>query len=205
MVSSYQKLVMSNRRETREGHGLSEELIIRSAAPTLAGLKTGSLFPCRFDSREQLTDDIRGINRRLSRKGLRLLPLRFSDKDALLYLYRPAWLQRDLENAEARSILVQAGYDDFRPGRWFPHLLSRFRGNGEFPHEIGLFLSYPPEDVRGFIENKGRRCKCAGCWKVYGDAEQARRRFEEYHSCTARYCRQYAMGVSMDDLSVTVS
>jgi len=184
---------------------LSEELIIRSAAPTLAGLKTGSLFPCRFDSREQFTGDIRRLNRRLGRKGLRLLPLRLTDDGALLYLYRPACLQRDLENAEARKILTRAGYDDFRPGRCLPRLLARFRGSGEFPHEIGLFLSYPPEDVRGFIENKGRHCKCVGCWKVYGDAEQARRRFESYHTCIDRYCRQYAMGVSMDDLSVTVS
>ena len=182
---------------------MSEELIIRSAAPTLAGIKTGSLFPCRFDSREQFNDDLRSINQRLSRKGLRLLPLRINDDGALLYLYRPALLQRDLENAEARDILERAGYDDFRPGRWFPRLLFRFRNCPEFPHEIGLFLSYPPEDVQGFIENKGRNCKCAGCWKVYGDADSARRRFADYHNCTDRYCLQYAMGVPMDDLLVS--
>ena len=29
-----------------------------------------------------------------------------------------------------------------------------FKGDesGEFPHEVGLFLSYPPEDVKGFDE-----------------------------------------------------
>lgn len=42
--------------------------------------------------------------------------------------------------------------------------LQRFEA---FPHEIGLFLSYPPEDVRGFIEHKGHESKCEGCWKVY--------------------------------------
>ena len=184
---------------------MSEELVIRSAAPTLAGIKTGSLFPCRFDSREQFTDDIRGINRRLSRKGLRLLPLRMGDNDALLYLYRPVWLQRDLEDMEAQDILARAGYDDFRPGRCLPRLLARFRNSREFPHEVGLFLSYPPEDVRGFIENKGLHCKCAGCWKVYGDADRARRRFADYHHCTDQYCRRYAMGATMDDLLVSVS
>ena len=202
---------------------MSEELIIRSAAPTLAGLKTGSLFPCRFDSRETFTREIRGINRRLGRKGLRLMPLRLTEDSALLYLYRPSRLQRDLENEEARALLAEAGYEDCRLGLCLPRLLSRFRSGGEFPHEIGLFLSYPPEDVRGFIRNKGvatianhlveqgfirnkgRHCKCVGYWKVYGDAAQARRRFEGYRSCTACYCRQYAMGVSLDDLLVAVS
>ena len=42
--------------------------------------------------------------------------------------------------------------------------LQRFEA---FPHEIGLFLSYPPEDVRRFIEHKGHESKCEGCWKVY--------------------------------------
>lgn len=184
------------------GPRLSEELIIRSAAPTLAGLKTGSLFPCRFDSREQLTEEIREVNRRLGRKGMRLLPLRIEGGNALLYLYRPQRLQRDLENVETRKLLAEAGYDDFRPGRCLPRLMGRLRRGGEFPHEVGLFLSYPPEDVRGFIRYKGRNCKCVGCWKVYGDAEQARRRFESYHRCTDRCCRRYAMGATLDDLLV---
>ena len=55
--------------------------------------------------------------------------------------------------------------------------LQRFEA---FPHEIGLFLSYPPEDVRGFIEHKGHESKCDGCWKVYGDAERAKKTFRTY-------------------------
>ena len=51
-----------------------------------------------------------------------------------------------------------------------------FKGDesGEFPHEVGLFLSYPPEDVKGFIDHRANDFKCAGLWKVYGDEEKAR-------------------------------
>ena len=49
---------------------------------------------------------------------------------------------------------------------------------GKFPHEIGLFLSYPPEDVLGFILNKACNHKCIGCWKVYGDEQAAKTSFE---------------------------
>ena len=50
-----------------------------------------------------------------------------------------------------------------------------FKGDesGEFPHEVGLFLSYPPEDVKGFIDHRANDFKCAGLWKVYGDEEKA--------------------------------
>ena len=37
-----------------------------------------------------------------------------------------------------------------------------FKGDesGEFPHEVGLFLSYPPEDVKGFIDHRANNFKC---------------------------------------------
>ena len=69
---------------------MSEEILIRQGAPTLAGIKTGSLFPCPCDDREALLTDVRRLNRQLVPKGLCLLPIRFKDGQALLYLYRPA-------------------------------------------------------------------------------------------------------------------
>ena len=67
---------------------MSENRIISQCAPTLAGIKTGSLFPHPYDSKEQVYKDIREINRRLIPKGLCLIPLRFTEKNVLLYLYR---------------------------------------------------------------------------------------------------------------------
>lgn len=80
--------------------------------------------------------------------------------------------------------------------------MRRLQQFGAFPHEIGLFLSYPPEDVRGFIEHRGHESKCDGCWKVYGDAERATKTFRIYKKCTDCYCRQKAMGVPISRLVV---
>ena len=91
---------------------MAEEILIRQGAPTLAGIKTGSLFPCPCEDREALLSDIRKLNRRLSPKGLCLLPIRFLAGQALLYLYRPAGLRRDLRDAQASELLRQAGYGD---------------------------------------------------------------------------------------------
>ena len=56
---------------------MSEELVVRQCAPTLAGIKTGSLFPCPYENRETLLMEIRQYNQVLVPKGLCLLPLRF--------------------------------------------------------------------------------------------------------------------------------
>ena len=67
---------------------MSETTLVRHCAPTLAGLKTGSLFNCRYDQLDVLLHELTQLNRELRPRGLRILPLRFFRKRALLYLYR---------------------------------------------------------------------------------------------------------------------
>ena len=50
-----------------------ERELVRFCAPTLAGLKTGSVFSVGYESEEELRAAMRSLNRRLRGKGLRLL------------------------------------------------------------------------------------------------------------------------------------
>ena len=181
-----------------------EELVIQYGAPTLAGLKSGSLFSFACESRDALLSGLKEINRKLSRKGLYLLPLRFGNKRTLLYLFRPAELKKDLRCPCAREILTQAGYDDLRLSRCVHCLMERLEKQEDFPHEIGLFLSYPPEDVQGFIDNKAKNYKCICAWKVYGDEESAQRTHDKYRKCTESYCRSYRAGRTLEELAVAI-
>ena len=81
-----------------------------------------------------------------------------------------------------------------------------FKGDesGEFPHEVGLFLGYPPEDVKGFIDHRANGFKCAGLWKVYGDEKKARSLFEKYRKCTEIYCALWQSGLKLEQLAVAV-
>ena len=69
-----------------------------------------------------------------------------------------------------------------------------------FPHEVGLFLGYPAEDVEGFIENKGRDFACAGYWKVYANEKETRALFEQYSVCTHEFCTRLESGTSFPEL-----
>ena len=172
---------------------MSEENLVRQCAPTLAGIKTGTIFPVSFETKAELTTDIRDLNRILVPKGLRLLPLCYREnRTALLYLYRPSELRQDLRDRLAEGLLSVA------------YLVRRFRESGEFPHEVGLFISYPPQDVRGFIENHAVNYKCAGLWKVYGDVELAQSLFTKFRKCTDIYCALWRAGSSIDQLAVAV-
>ena len=181
---------------------MSEADLVRHCAPTLAGIKTGSIFACPYETKEALLDSVRQLNRRLRCKGLRVLPLRFSESRALIYLYRPGMLRNDLSDSVAAALLQRHGYNTDSSEQCVAQLMRKLRSQGEFPHEIGLFLGYPPEDVCGFIENNACGCKCVGCWKVYGDEAAAQKKFAQYKKCTRVYCSQWAKGKAIERLAV---
>ena len=181
---------------------MCEEYIVRNCAPTLAGLKTGNMYSCPMESRESMLEHVRQMNRLLRRKGLRLLPLRFSEKKALLYLFRPKKLRQDLSGSQAEELLRCQGYDTGSCEKCVRQLACKLRQTEEFPHEIGLFLGYPPEDVQGFICQGPDCCKCSGCWKVYGDEEAAKKKFAQFKHCTKVYRRRWAEKQDLDRLTV---
>ena len=183
---------------------MSEEIVIQQCSPTLAGIKAGSLFTCVYDSIESMESDISEFNKRFVNKGLHAVVLKYARR-ALIYIYRHIRLTVDLAHPKARQILGARGYDTNDIDGCIQQLKKRFEINADFPHEIGLFLGYPPEDVEGFIRFGGKNCKCFGCWKVYGNIEAAHQCFERFKKCTACYCERYRLGCPLDALVVAQS
>ena len=181
---------------------MSNEMLIRCCAPTMASLKTGNMFNCPFNSKEEMTSELRRLNRILGPKGLRVLPLRWSDGHALVYLYRPKMLEKDLQNDLAGQLLAECGYICGNTNGCVARLIARLRDYQDFPHEVGLFLGYPPADVEGFMHRK-HACKLSGIWKVYDDVESASRQFARCKRCTEIYLQRYRQGYSLDRLTVT--
>ena len=180
---------------------MSNEMLIRCCAPTMASLKTGNMFNCPFSSREEMTAELRKLNKALGRKGLRAIPFRWSGGKALVYLYRPKMLEKDLRDELAEKLLSECGYSCGNPNACIARLISRIRGDRDFPHEVGLFLGYPPADVDGFMHRK-HACKLTGIWKVYDDVEGAARQLARCRRCTEVYLRRFAEGFPIERLAV---
>jgi hypothetical protein len=193
---------MQPHTETEKEFLMTEEYIVRNCAPTLAGIKTASMFSCPCCEPEKLRNFLKDMNRRLNPKGIRLLPLKVSEKRALIYVYRPERLSADICNTCAYKLLNDAGYDTRCCQRCLVNLINKLRYQTEFPHEIGLFLGYPPEDVQGFILNKAQDYKLSGLWKVYGDVEDAKKRFELFKKCDRIYFNQWSQGKDIEQLTV---
>ncbi|MCR5208934.1 MAG: DUF3793 family protein [Lachnospiraceae bacterium] len=178
-----------------------KDAIIEYCAPTLAGIKTGNMFSIKNDGID-VDKEIRELNRVLVNKGLRLVPLRRKKETTLIYLYRPERLDKDLVDPCAMEILKSKGYSCGNSERCIVELVKHIESDPGFPHEIGLFLGYPPLDVKKFMADPFNGVKCVGCWKAYDNEREARKTFDRYKRCTAVYCRESKRGKPLEALIV---
>lgn len=186
---------------------MSEFQLVKYCSPTLAGFKIGNIVNCTFDNESQLYEDLARINSMVNHKGIYLVLLKSRGNKALVYVYRPEKLALTIKNSRVQEILRRSGYRSFKVSCLINHLrrkLSMTKSQDEFPHEIGIFLGYPIDDVVGFLENRGKNYLLTGPWKVYGDVCSAKCTFDKHRKCTRLYCQMLSKGTPISRLAVNV-
>jgi hypothetical protein len=181
-----------------------EQSLIFHCSPTLASLKMASLFSFDYQTEEELMENLAYWNEEMREKGISLILMRKKKQNALIYVYRRSRLEVILKEREIRRFLQDYGYGEMDLGQSLGHLKERLGNQEGFPHEIGIFLGYPLEDVVGFIRNKGKNFLVSGLWKVYGNREESVKIFGKYKKCTEVYVRMWNSGRSVRQLTVSV-
>ena len=204
--------------------------IVRNAACVLGGTKPAALFnftprapqpgarqPAAV-ARDELDEAIRtmagAFNARYEGSGLRVDVLFVTTGRALLLVNRPSEIDALLDDSAVAGYLTSAGYATGSREQLVASMRDRVlaceRTHADggcancpgscFPHEVGLLLGYPLEDVRGFIEHRGRGAHAVGPWKVYGDPAEARRRWDSMRECRKTIIWNYANGTPFEAL-----
>ncbi len=174
--------------------------MVLQCAPFLKGLKVS----CVISLEKELCE---GIDELLRDTGILYHRLSCSEGKCLVLFYRPEELERYLNSPGIRSLIREYGYNDTHLERMLERLYTRVedftkRGIG-FPHEIGAFLGYPADDVKGFIENKGKKYLMIGYWKVYGDLAKARMIFKEFDRAKDCAVNEFMAGKSIREICET--
>lgn len=164
----------------------------------LMGLKPSNLVSFSKTQVPMFPEYVEEYSEKLSQEGLKLEIICACRKHYLLLVYRPEQLQEYLSKKEAQEILRQDGYpENASLQELLMYLKKRLEERTEFPHEIGLFLGYPLDDVKGFQKYKGSECKMCGYWKVYGDVETARHTFAQFDRCRTFIQEQLQAGYTL--------
>ena len=178
-----------------------EHALAYHCAPSILGIKPADLFTWPREGQQEIADYAEALQAR----GITLRVLRCSGKRALLLVYRPSCLERCLACPKVQQMLEQTGYPAQADVETLLEVLTRRLTEEEFPHEIGLFLGYPPEDVEGFCRCKGQNFKVCGRWKVYGDQEAAEQYFARCDRCRDLLCSRLVSCPLLDLLRPTRS
>lgn len=179
-----------------------EKMLVEHCSATLASIKSANLFSMFFATEEELKHQMIFWNTCMEAKGIRLFVLGIQRERALIYVYRKNQLEQDLQRSGVAEFLKEYGYKSVDVEYALERLKNRILESGNFPHEIGVFLNYPLEDVKGFIENKGKNYQYLGQWKVYCNAEEAKKTFRKYEKCKDVYVRLWGQGRSVMKLTV---
>lgn len=179
-----------------------ERTLVEQCAPTLARIKTGSLFMADCGTEDDLQMEFIRCRNVLTPRDVHIVLMRVNEGKALVYVYRGKRLEQDLSCPCRREFLKSCGYKDFGAEEAVRTLRQRMDEGGAFPHEIGIFLGYPLGDVEGFVANCGKNCLLCGPWKVYSNVMEAQRQFVLLRKCTEIYRRLYVQGRSLERLTV---
>ena len=78
---------------------------------------------------------------------------------------------------------------------------QNYKGNlQEFPHEMGILLGYPVEDVVGFMKDEGKDFLYTGYWKVYRNLAEKILLFRSYELVKEQQIQMIAEGIQMSQI-----
>lgn len=172
-----------------------EERLAFHCGPALMGVKPGNLMALKNPEYDKFEKKLVQLNEELNHKGIYLETVYRGDVHSLVLVYREDRLKKCLACERNCSMLYEEGYPQNNDVKsYIEHLKVRVKASGGFPHEIGIFLGYPVEDIVGFIQNKGQDFKLNGYWKVYGDEVQAELLFAKFNKSRDWITKQVSQG-----------
>lgn len=166
-------------------------------APLLSGIKPSNLLTLRNHSVEEVEAVFAGTD-------ITVQILCQTGRQTVLLLYREEELLTYINTPDVKHAMQRFGYRTLHLTDIFKVLCTHYEtymtDRESFPHELGLLLGYPVEDVLGFVENHGQNYLYSGYWKVYGDVGKAKALFNRYTAAKEQAIRMVVAGAEIKTL-----
>lgn len=163
-------------------------------APLIAGLKLSNLLMIECG-------DMNSMKKILKRTGISYFVIAVIQGRAAVLLFDREKLESYIQEEKVWQMFQRLGYRECELGRILYVFRLRYERylieKREFPHEMGLLLGYPVEDVEGYICFGGKNCLYTGYWKVYEKATEKKKLFHEFEQArnTLLYLLSKGIGI----------
>ncbi|MDD4238506.1 MAG: DUF3793 family protein [Desulfotomaculaceae bacterium] len=162
-----------------EGKEYMTFFIAFGAAPTVMGKKPSSLIAFNNKVKGNMLLWQRYGREICEELKLQYFVLKEGDGNVLVLFYRRAMLELFVNNERNLQFLRRMGYGEAVTLEQKLQMLKK-RFKELCPHEVGIFLGIPVEDVEGFIKHKGKEYLMCRYWKVYRNPSRAEIIFRVY-------------------------
>ena len=183
-----------------------EENFIEHCSPLLAGIKTSNMFSVKYEDYNKLCKEIAVLNRVLNKKDIYINIIKKFNSSNYFYLifaYRKTKLSERLNEKLINNFLKDYGYSRCNKlNEYLYILINKLNSSESFPHEIGIFLGYPLNDVVSFIKEKGKNFVSCGIWKTYSNKNHYEKVFSIYKKCKDVYTELYRKGYTIENIAL---
>lgn len=158
---------------------MRNELLAQYCSPVLANIKPSNLFSIS-NTLYNVDNLVEAWNKDFNKYDIYFKVLVKRKNTSSVICFKKDLLTDCINTNNNNCFLESCGYNTDNADTCINCLMKRILKN-EFPHEIGVILGYPYEDVIGFIENKGQNYLYKGYWKVYENIEERCKLFNLYN------------------------
>ena len=177
------------------------EKFIYFSAPSLCGIKPACLYSVAAMDFYNRYETIISLKNDVIKAGQNIAIIKRSDNLFLFFIYDKKMIISLLSNPQCNGYLKDKGYEiENGSESIIQQLIWKLTTTKEFPHEIGLFLGYPFEDVIGYEKDFGKTSKYSGSWQVYGDVSNACKKMKMFKECEKICSTLYKEGTSISSL-----
>ena len=135
---------------------------------------------------------------------LKFIELRESNDSIIAMIYDEYMLEKELSQKSHMEFLFNLGYPSNASISDYLNILKNRYEKYHCPHELGLFLGIPFEDVKDFMECTTKKCLLCGYWKVYNDSNKAKNIFNKYDKVKEYTMKNMLEGNSSRDLALSI-
>ena len=170
-----------------------ESLLANYCAPALKQYKYANMFHLPKDD-DSIRSFIKQYNQQFNSKGIFFILIE-QETQYTIYVY----------NSKLKDYISSNAVQNFLKSYQYPNTfelciqeLKKRLNTKNFPHEIGVFLGYPLDDVIGFIEHKPYYL--VGDWKVYQNVNETKKQFDLFKQTKEKMLNQIHNGYELCEI-----
>ena len=193
-----------NKLDSMHGKDYIENFLVYNSSLVIAGIKPAATITIKKNNKKLYSNWNEFGSLFIENINLKFIELRESINSIIIMIYDEIILEKELNNDSYIEFLRNIGYPSSADVNYYINTLKSRYEKYHCPHELGLFLGIPFQDVKDFMECTTKRCLLCGYWKVYNDSNKAKEIFNKYDKVKEYTIKNMLQGNSSRSLALRI-